>query len=143
MEFSLATQQTSLVAQLSQKADSWIEAWGLSVEASRVLLRNFALVLENSKLKAVAMKALVRYFQTFKNEIGSYPAEVEKLIATAVLSAINSPLDTFGDRMSLLKVTSRIALNFGLVLLCFKHITDVVVCGNSYLTYFLSSAHNI
>lgn len=112
LEYSLATQQTSLVAHFSQKADSWIEAWGLTVDASRVLLRNFALVLEKESDKSVAVKALVRYFQTYKNEAGSYPAEVEKLITTAVLSAINSPLDAFGDRIALLEVSSLSVLWF-------------------------------
>ena len=115
LEYSLATQQTSLVAHFSQKADSWIEAWGLTVDASRVLLRSFALVLEKESDKSVAVKALVRYFQTYKNESGSYPAEVEKLITTAVLSAINSPLDAFGDRIALLEVSSLSVLWFAVV----------------------------
>mgnify|MGYP006197951385 CR=1 FL=1 len=38
--------------------------------------------------------------------VNIYPAEVEKLITTAVLSAINSPLDAFGDRIALLEVSN-------------------------------------
>ena len=104
MEYALATQQTNLVAHFAAKVDEWVSAWNLSVEASRVLLRNFALVLEKEGDKSVAVKALVKYFQTYKNETGNYPAEVEKLIQTAVISAINSPLDAFGDRIALLEV---------------------------------------
>ncbi len=100
----MATQQTGLVAHFSQKSDEWIDAWALPVEANRTLLRNFALVLEKESDTSAAVKALVQYFQTYKNETGSYPAEVEKLITTAVLSAINSPLDAFGDRIALLEV---------------------------------------
>lgn len=127
MEYSLATQQTNLVAHFSPKADSWIEAWGLSVEASRVLLRNFALVLEKESDKSAAVKALVRYFQTYKNETGSYPAEVEKLITTAVLSAINSPLDAFGDRIALLESIN--AQNFSAAVKPLMELLKIVVDG--------------
>lgn len=106
LEYSLATQQTNLVAHFSSKTDEWIAAWGLTVEASRVLLRNFALVLEKEGDKSVAVKALVKYFQTYKSETGNYPGEVEKLIQTAVISAINSPLDAFNDRIALLEVSA-------------------------------------
>lgn len=105
LEYALATKQTQLVAHFFNKVDDWSASWGLSVAASRKLLQNFAAMLEQEGDKSVTTKALVKYFQTYKSDNASYPAEVEKLITTAVLSAVNSPVDAFADRVALLEVS--------------------------------------
>lgn len=106
LEYAVATKQTQLVAHFFSKVDDWAAAWGLSVPATRKLLQNFSAVLEQEGDKSVTTKALVKYFQTYKSDSGSYPAEVEKLITTAVLSAVNSPVDAFADRVALLEVSN-------------------------------------
>lgn len=106
LEYAVATKQTQLVAHFFNKVDDWSAAWGLSVIATRKLLQNFSAVLEQEGDKSVTTKALVKYFQTYKSDSASYPAEVEKLITTAVLSAVNSPVDAFADRVALLEVSN-------------------------------------
>lgn len=78
--------------------------WKMSVDSHRKLLKNFADVMEAEGDKSVAVKALVKYIQSYKGDAKSYPAEVEACVTQAVLSAINSPVDAFSDRAALLEV---------------------------------------
>lgn len=105
MEYAVATKQAQLVAHFFNKVDDWSSSWDLSVEATRKLLQNFSAVLEQVGDKTETTKALIKYFQTYKSDNARYPAEVEKLITTAVLSAVNSPVDAFADRVALLEVS--------------------------------------
>ena len=104
LEYAVATKQTRLVAHLFSKLDEWTVAWELDVVSTRNLLQNFAAVLEVEGDKSQSLKALIKYFQTYQQESGGYTAEVEQKITTAVLGAINSPVDAFADRVALLEV---------------------------------------
>jgi hypothetical protein len=73
------------------------------MEQQRSLFKIFALALEKDGQHSNALRILTRYFQTFKNESNLSP-EVESLMKTAVMNAINSPVDSFHDRTILLEV---------------------------------------
>lgn len=105
LAYSIATQQTGLVAHLFSRVDAWADAWQLSAEARRGLLKNFSAVLQAEGDKALSVKALIKYIQSFKAETGSYPAEVEAQVAQALVNAVNSPVDAFADRVALLEVS--------------------------------------
>jgi hypothetical protein len=93
------------VAHLFSRVDAWADAWQLSAEARRGLLKNFSAVLQAEGDKALSVKALIKYIQSFKAETGSYPAEVEAQVAQALVNAVNSPVDAFADRVALLGVS--------------------------------------
>ena len=61
-------------------------------------------MLEQEGDKSQSVKAQVQFFNTYKSDNCAYTAEVEKMMTSAVLSAINSPLDAFADRVALLEV---------------------------------------
>ena len=107
LQFALATQQTKLVSHFYSKySEGWASSWELPADcvATRALLRSFAAVLEQEGDKSQSVKAQVQFFNTYKSDSGTYTAEVEKMMTSAVLSAINSPLDAFADRVALLEV---------------------------------------
>lgn len=105
LEYAVATKQTKQVSHLAGRVDGWAKEWQLAPAAHRQLLKNFAAVQEADGNKALAVKALIKYIQSYKNEAGSYPAEVEALVTQAVVNAVNSPIDAFADRASLLEVS--------------------------------------
>ena len=104
MNYALATKQTNQVAHLFSRVEGWFQSWELSVENQRNILQSFAAVLEIEGEKSLAVKALILYIESFKNETAAYPSEVEKRVVTAVVNAINSSLDSFADRTALLEV---------------------------------------
>jgi hypothetical protein len=94
------------VAHLFPRVDGWADAWQLSAEARRGLLKNFSAVLEAEGDKTLSVKALIKYIQSYRAETGSYPAEVEAQVAQALVNAVNSPVDAFADRVALLEVSA-------------------------------------
>jgi hypothetical protein len=104
LEYAVATNQTNQVSHWFNRVDGWVKEWQLSPASHRKLLKSFAAVLEADGDKGLAVKALIKYIQSYKNEAGSYPADVEAAVTQAVVNAINSPVDAFGDRVSLLEV---------------------------------------
>jgi hypothetical protein len=81
------------------------------MEQQRSLFKIFALALEKDGQHSNALRILTRYFQTFKNESNLSP-EVESLMKTAVMNAINSPVDSFHDRTILLEVQRDFLVHF-------------------------------
>lgn len=106
LEYAVATNQTSQVSHLFSRVDGWVQEWQLPAAAQRQLLKTFAAVLEADGDKALAVKALIKYIQSYKSEASSYPAELEATVTQAVVNAVNSPVDAFGDRVSLLEVSA-------------------------------------
>ena len=100
----MVTKQTRQVAHLFSRVDGWTQEWGVPVESQRRLLKNFVDVMEAEGDKSVAVKALVKYIQSYKGDAKSYPVEVEACVTQAVIAAINSQADAFSDRAALLEV---------------------------------------
>jgi translation initiation factor 3 subunit M len=91
-----------LVAHFHNRIEDWISAWALNVDQQRALFRIVSSALEKDGQHSSALRILTRYFQTFKSET-KLSADVEQLMKTAVINAINSPVDSFQDRVILLE----------------------------------------
>lgn len=68
-----------------------------------------ASALEKDGQHSQSLRVLTRYFQTFQSET-SLSTEVEQLMRTAVINAVNSPVDSFQDRLVLLEVRNIFSL---------------------------------
>ncbi len=102
--YAMETNLIDRVAHFHTRINDWIISWKLNADQQRKLLRiaSLALTNGNQSAQAQALRLNIRYFQTFKNEAIS--ADVDNLMKTSVISAINSPVDAFSDRCSLLEV---------------------------------------
>lgn len=108
-EYAINTKQTKLISHLSSKLDEWILAWNAPVESQRLLLRSMSLVLDQEGLASQAVNILIKYFKTYKDDVGSssseiYPHDVLELLSTVVINAIKSHVSAFSDRTTLLEV---------------------------------------
>ena len=61
-------------------------------------------VLSSDSQTSIALSYLIKYFKTFAGQ--KYPADVEEIAIKAVVSAVKSPVASFGDRSALLEVMS-------------------------------------
>lgn len=102
--YAMDTGLVERVSHFHTHINDWIISWKLDAEQQRKLLRvaSQALMRGNLCAQAQALRLNIRYFQTFKNEAIS--PEVDILMKSSVISAINSPVDAFGDRCALLEV---------------------------------------
>lgn len=88
------------VAHFHTRIEDWISSWALTVDQQRALFKIVSTALEKDGQHSQALRVLTRYFQTFRTE-ATLSAEVEQLMKTAVINAINSPVDSFQDRLVL------------------------------------------
>ena len=81
--------------------EEWITSWALTIEQQRSVFKVVSSALEKDGQHSASLRVLTRYFQTFKKDT-TIAKDVEELMKTAVLNAINSPVESFSDRMMLL-----------------------------------------
>lgn len=103
--YALATAQASEVSRFHERVEEWIRAWSCKQLELRALYQVVSEVLAKDGKDSLALQFLIKYFGTFGGE--AYPPEVQALATTAVVSAIKSPLSSFGDRNALLESFSK------------------------------------
>lgn len=130
-DYAKATKQTTLVTHFHTRVEDWIETWHINVESQRILLQMVSAALEQEGQHSLALGLRIKYFSSYKND-ESYPAEVEALITTAVLSAIKSPVSSFADRTALLESFN--TLKFSAKLLSLVELLRIV-CDGSLAEY--------
>jgi hypothetical protein len=103
----------SLVSHFHTRLEDWISSWTLTVDQQRSLFKIVSSALVKDGQHSQALRVLTKYFQTFKSE-SNISSEVEQLMKTAVINAVNSPVESFQDRMILLEVSVSIPFMFPL-----------------------------
>ncbi len=137
--YAMETNLIDRVAHFHTRINDWIISWKLNADQQRKLLRiaSLALTNGNQSAQAQALRLNIRYFQTFKNEAIS--ADVDNLMKTSVISAINSPVDAFSDRCSLLEVIligfSLLISNYKMSLLSNRHSAELNSISNGHTYY--------
>jgi hypothetical protein len=107
----------SLVSHFHTRLEDWISSWTLTIDQQRSLFKIVSSALVKDGQHSQALRVLTKYFQTFKSE-SNVSSEVEQLMKTAVVNAVNSPVESFQDRMILLEVSVFILFLFPFALPC-------------------------
>lgn len=107
MTYALAASLTSLAAHLAERVDGWIVSWELSAAQQRELFKHLAKVLSAENQHAQSLQVTIKYLQTHKDQALS--AEALAVLQTALISAVQSPLEAFNDRVALYEAV--LALN--------------------------------
>lgn len=104
LNFATETGLFGLVTHFHTRIEDWISSWALTIDQQRALFKIVSSALEKEGQHSQALRVLTRYFQTFQSE-ATLSAEVEQLMKSAVINAVNSPVDSFQDRTILLEVS--------------------------------------
>lgn len=107
-KYARETNQSEQITHLYAKYDDWVAAWSLTVDQQRELLKNLTLALQQTGKADQALATMTKIFRTCTGD--KYPADVEELICAALLSAIQSPISAFSDRVALLESLNTVAL---------------------------------
>eukprot|EP00981_Chlorochromonas_danica_P016202 scaffold16029_cov179-Ochromonas_danica.AAC.2 len=107
--YAIATGLTNLVAQLSSRVEEWIAAWGLSATQQRPLLKVLGELLQADKQGEQSLQVIIRYLQTFKGQ--ALDREAQQTVVTALVQAVQSPLEVFSDRLALHDVVSTLSVS--------------------------------
>ena len=103
--YALATGQVNSVVRFHERVEEWVAAWGTAQLEQRALYQIVSEVLSKDGQQSLALRFLIQYFGTFGGE--EYPPDVQALATTAVVSAVKSPVPSFGDRNALLESFSK------------------------------------
>eukprot|EP01031_Cornospumella_fuschlensis_P034125 gene34125-41300_t len=103
LSYSLSTQQSSLVTPLYQHLPTWVSAWPLTAPQHRQLLLGFINVLQADKQGQLVLQATTRFVRTYSQDGGAGVLGVdgEAVVKQALLFALTSSLEHFGDRVNL------------------------------------------
>jgi translation initiation factor 3 subunit M len=103
--YAMATGQVNAVVRFHERVEEWVVAWGTAQLEQRALYQVVSEVLSKDGQQSLTLRFLIRFFGTFGGE--EYPPDVQALATTAVVSAVKSPVPSFGDRNALLESFSK------------------------------------
>ena len=102
-KYASETSQLASVSHFTAYVTSFVAAWKLSHEQQRHVLRTISSILEKDGHYAdIVLSYNIRYLQTFKSDNAPINADVDAFMKQSVLQAINSPVEAFQERASLL-----------------------------------------
>lgn len=108
-KYARETNQSEQVTHLYAKYDDWVAAWGLNVAQQQQLLKDITKALQQAGKADLALASMTKIFRTFNDD--KYPADVEALVCAALMSAIQSPISAFADRVALLESLNATAIS--------------------------------
>ena len=105
LRYGIANHLSSVVSQLSEKADGWIKQWNLSVEDERELLKLFVQIMSSNNEELQSRKFLVRFLHTYGSD--EFPSDVLDIALKAALAGVKSPPSAVTDRNLVLEGLSK------------------------------------
>jgi translation initiation factor 3 subunit M len=114
LQYSLATNQTKLIAHFHPAVLKWITQWNLSPSDQRDLYLLLSQVSQAEKSDSIAFEDLIKYFNTFSAAAApaseTFPPEAVTLATETILRSIQSSTISFSDRRALYTSLSKLTV---------------------------------
>mmetsp|Transcript_27357 Transcript_27357/g.27591 ORF Transcript_27357/g.27591 Transcript_27357/m.27591 type:complete len:393 (+) Transcript_27357:41-1219(+) len=126
-----STDQSSSLSRFQLYIETWADSWCTSVTQKRELYKLVADVLSKENKTSLPLSFLVKYLDSYAGE--ELPSDVIQIATKAVVTAIESAISSFSDRISLMECLSKHQLQDTDLKILFELLR--IVCADTLETY--------